>query len=127
MTEPKYVTLPTGEKKQEAIDAYARAVGRVSGAWNFLHWTLGELFAVVIGGDAELVLAKWRLLANDRAQRKKLRAAINAASPERWKQTPMFPADLLWVLVWSMETLLSFGTTRSTRPSCSILEPRSRK
>jgi hypothetical protein len=98
MTEPKYVTLPTGEKRQEAIDAYTRAVGRVSGAWNYLHGTLGELFAVVIGGDAELVIAKWRLLANDRAQRKKLRAAINAACPERWKQTPTAPADLLWVL-----------------------------
>jgi len=29
MSEPKYVTLPTGEKKQEAADAYALAVGRV--------------------------------------------------------------------------------------------------
>jgi hypothetical protein len=28
MTEPKYVTLPTAEKMQEAADAYALAVGR---------------------------------------------------------------------------------------------------
>jgi len=27
-----------------------------------------------------------------------LRPAIKAASPERWKQTPRAPADLLWVL-----------------------------
>jgi hypothetical protein len=98
MTEPKYVTLPTAEKRQEAIDAYTRAVGRVSVAWNFLHRTLGELFAVVIGGDAELVLAAWHSLANDRAQREMLRTAIKAASPKRWKQTPKAPADLLAVL-----------------------------
>ena len=48
MTEPKYVTLPNNEKIQTAIDVYALAVGRVSGAWNFLHQTLGGLFAVII-------------------------------------------------------------------------------
>ncbi len=98
MTEPKYVTLPTGEKMQEAVNAYAVAVGRLSGAWNFMHRTLGELFALVIGGDAELVLAAWHSLENDRAQREMIRAAIKAASPERWKQTPKAPADLLEVL-----------------------------
>ena len=98
MTEPNYVTLPTGEKRQEAADAYALAVGRVSVAWNYLHGALGGLFAVVIGGDAELVLAAWRSIENDRAQREMLRAAIKAASPKRWKQTPKARADLLWVL-----------------------------
>ena len=98
MTEPKYVTLPTHEKRQEAYDAYALAVGRVSGAWNFLHQTLGELFAVVIGGDAELVLAAWRSCENDRAQREMLRAAIKAASSKHWKQTPKAPDDLLCIL-----------------------------
>jgi hypothetical protein len=100
MTEPKYgmVRLPTEEKRQEAVNAYAAAVGRVSGAWNFLHGTLGEFFAVVVRGDAELVLAAWRSNQNDRAQREMLRAAINAASPERWKDAPKAPDDLLWVL-----------------------------
>jgi hypothetical protein len=98
MTAPKYVTIPTREKMHEAIDAYARAVGRVSGAWNYLHWTLGGLFAVVIGGEAELVLAAWRSVENDRAQREMLYAAIKAASPKRWEQTPKAPDDLLWVL-----------------------------
>jgi hypothetical protein len=105
MTEPKYVTLPTAEKRQKAIDAYALAVGRVSGAWNFLHGTLGEFFAVVIRGDAELVLAAWRSNQNDRAQREMLRAAINAASLERWKETPNAPDDLLWVLKLADEHL----------------------
>jgi hypothetical protein len=93
MTEPKYVTLPTREKVQEAKDAYVLAVGRVSGAWNYLHQTLGEFFAVVIGGDAELVVTAWRSLENDRAQREMLRAAIKAASPKRWKQTPKAPDE----------------------------------
>ena len=98
MTERKYVTMPTNQQAQEAIDAYALAVGRVTGAWNYLHRTLGGLFAVIIGGDAELLLAAWRSIENDRAQREMLRATIKAASPERWKQTPKAAADLLWVL-----------------------------
>ncbi len=98
MTEPKYVTLPSEEKRQEAIDAYALAVGHVSGAWNYLHGALGGLFAVVIGGDAELILAAWRSNENERAQREMLRAAIKAAGANRWKQTPKAPDDLLWVL-----------------------------
>ena len=100
MTEPKHVTipLPTGEKMQEAADAYALAVGRVSGAWNYLHRTLGGLFAVIIGGDAELLLTAWRSIENDRSQREMLRATIKAASPERWKRTPNAHTDLLWVL-----------------------------
>ena len=98
MTEPKYVTIPSNEKIQTAIDAYALAVDRVSVAWNILHSTLGGLFAVVTGGDHELLLAAWRSIENDGAQREMLRAAIKAASPERWKQTPKAPADLLEVL-----------------------------
>jgi hypothetical protein len=98
MTEPKYVTLPSNEKIQTAIDVYALAVGRVSGAWNYLHQTLGGLFAVIIGGDHELLLTAWRSIENDRAQREMLCATIKAASPGRWKQTPKAPADLLWVL-----------------------------
>lgn len=90
--------IPSNEKRQEAIDAYALAVGRVSGAWNFLHQTLGELFAVIIGGDRQLLLTAWRSIENDRSQREMLRAVIKAASPERWKQTPKAPDDLLWVL-----------------------------
>jgi hypothetical protein len=97
MTEPKYVTLPSNEKIQTAIDVYALAVGRVSVAWNILHWTLGGLFAVVTGGDHELLLAAWRSIENDRAQREMLRVAIKAASPKRWK-TPKAPDDLLRVL-----------------------------
>jgi hypothetical protein len=98
MTEPKHLTVPTNHLGQEAIDAYALAVGRVSGAWNYLHQTLGGLFAVIIGGDPELILAAWRSIENDRSQREMLRATIKAASPERWKQTSKAPADLLWVL-----------------------------
>jgi hypothetical protein len=63
-----------------------------------LHQTLGGLFAVIIGGDHELLLTAWRSIENDRAQREMLCATIKAASPERWKQTPKAPADLLWVL-----------------------------
>jgi hypothetical protein len=98
MTEPKYVTMPTNQQGQEAIDAYALAVGRVSGAWNYLHQTFGGLLVVIIGGDHELILAAWRCIENDRSQREMLREVIKAASPERWKKMPEAPADLLWVL-----------------------------
>jgi hypothetical protein len=103
MTEPKFpFLLPTDEKKQEVEDAYDRAVGRVSRTWNRLHQSLGAFFAVVIGGNIELVLAAWDSIENDRTKREMLRATIKAASqerwPERWKQTPKAPDDLLWVL-----------------------------
>lgn len=99
MTEPKFpFLLPTDEKRQEVEDAYDRAVGRVARAWNRLHQSLGGFFAVVIGGNAELVLAAWDSIENDRTKREMLRAAINAASLERWKQTPKAPDDLRWVL-----------------------------
>jgi hypothetical protein len=59
-------------------------------------------FAVVIGGNIELVLAAWDSIENDRAKREMLKATIKAASPEcwpgRWIQTPNAPDDLLWVL-----------------------------
>jgi hypothetical protein len=65
---------------------------------NYLHQGLGGFFAVVIGGDHELVLAAWRSIESDRAQREMLSATIKAARPERWKHTPKARADLLWVL-----------------------------
>jgi hypothetical protein len=85
------------KKRQEAVEAYALAVGRLSIAWNYLHGALGDVFALVSGGDDELV-KKWRSIPNDSAQRQKLRTAINAANPDRWKQTRTAPADLLWIL-----------------------------
>jgi hypothetical protein len=98
MAEPKEFRVPTSKEMREVEDAYALAVGRVSVAWNYLHGALGDLFALVIGGDVELVLASWSSNENDRAQREMLRVAIKAASPGRWKQTPEAPDDLLWIL-----------------------------
>jgi hypothetical protein len=102
MTEPKPpFVLPTYEQQREAFDGYAVAVGRVSLVWNYLHQTLGWLFAVIIrgdGGDAELVLAEWDSTKSDWTKRERLRAAIKTASQERWKQMPKAPDDLLWVL-----------------------------
>jgi hypothetical protein len=99
MTEPKPpFMLPTYEQRQEALDAYAVAVGRVSIVWNYLHQSLGVIFSLVVGGDRELVVAEWDSIKNDRRKRERLRAAIKAASRERWKQTRNAPDDLLWVL-----------------------------
>ena len=98
MTKPKHVTIPSDERMRKAADAYALAVGRVSGAWNYLHRTLGGLFAVIIGGDDELLLTAWRSIENDRSQREMLRATLKAASPRNWKVPPKARADLLWVL-----------------------------
>ena len=98
MTEPKYFAIPSDEKIQTAIDGYAPAVGRLSGAWNYLHQTLGGLFAVIIGGDHELLLTAWRPIESDRSQREMLRAVIAGASLKRSERTPKAPADLLWVL-----------------------------
>jgi hypothetical protein len=66
---------------QEAADACALAVGRISGAWNYLHRTLGGLFAVIIGGDDEPPPHRMALYQNDRSQREMLRATLKATSP----------------------------------------------
>jgi hypothetical protein len=62
------------------------------------HQTLGGFFAVIIGGDPELILTAWRSIENDRSQREMLRVTIKAASPDRWNQAPKARADLIWVL-----------------------------
>jgi hypothetical protein len=98
MTEPEYVLGPSADQIWAAEDAYHLAVGRLSYAWNHLHRVLGGMFAVVVAGDREPVFAAWRSVENDRAQRGMLWAAIEAASPERWKKTPKAPDDLRWVL-----------------------------
>jgi hypothetical protein len=98
MTKPEHPHLLTSAQFFEAAGAYDLAVGRGSRAWNVLHYVLGELFAVVVGGNRDLILAAWRSIENDRALREMLWAAIEAVSPERWKKTPKAPDDLISVL-----------------------------
>ena len=69
----------------------------VSHEWNHLHEKLGELFAVVIDAERVVALAIWYSTESDRAQRKMLKAAVNA-NPARWKAFPKATDDLKWLL-----------------------------
>jgi hypothetical protein len=76
------------EEAREAIEAYCAKVGLVVYEWNDLHEKLAQLFAVVRGGDRQKALAKWYSLPTDKAQRKKLRDAVDNARADCWKKLP---------------------------------------
>ena len=99
-TEPTYiVTAPSIEDIRRAFDPYVAAVGRVAHAWNYLHEKLGQLFVAVTGADRGIILAVWYSTPNDRAQRRMLRAAINASAADKWEpRLPTARDDLLWLV-----------------------------
>jgi hypothetical protein len=86
------------EETRAAIEAYCAKVGEVVYEWNDLHEKLAQLFAVVRDGDRQQALAKWYSLDTDRAQRKKLRDAVENARADLWKKLPKAREDLTWLL-----------------------------
>jgi hypothetical protein len=86
------------EETRAAIEAYCVKVGEVVYEWNDLHEKLAQLFAVVRVGDRQKALAKWYSLDTDRAQRKKLRNAVDNARPDFWRKLPEARGDLTWLL-----------------------------
>jgi hypothetical protein len=86
------------EEPRAAIEAYCAKVGEVVYEWNDLHEKLAQLFAVVRDGDRQKALAKWHSLETDRAQRKKLRNAVDNARADFWKKLPEARGDLTWLL-----------------------------
>ena len=94
---PRYVWLPEDGGKG-AFEEYALAVGKVVHSWNLLQEKLGQLFAVVAGGNRPVILSIWYSTDNDRAQRNMLRAAITGNDIKRWENTPKATDDLKWLL-----------------------------
>jgi hypothetical protein len=95
---PPAISWPTDEQRKAAFEAYTLAVGKVAHAWNYLHEKLGQLFVVISSmGDRRVALAVWYSTDNDRAQRKMLRAAVQAADAKHW-QMPKRKEDLVWLL-----------------------------
>jgi hypothetical protein len=86
------------EELRAAIEAYCAKVGEVVYEWNDLHEKLAQLFAIVRDGDRQKALAKWYSLDTDRAQRKKLRNAVDNARADFWKKLPETRGDLTWLL-----------------------------
>jgi hypothetical protein len=85
---------------REKFGEYLIAVGRVAHDWNHLQETLGKLFASVILDSHDItLLAVWYSEQNDRAQRRMLRAAINAGAIQKRKPAPPGATeDILWLL-----------------------------
>ncbi len=96
------MTIPLEDElaMRRKFGEYLIAVGRVAHEWNYLQELLGKLFASVISGSHDIILlAVWYSEQNDRAQRRLLRAAINAEALQTHKSAPPSATeDILWVL-----------------------------
>jgi len=82
---------------------YRAQVGLVADSWNTLQETLGRLFAAILSSvPPNVSLAIWYSEPNDRAQRRLLRAAVNAGALDHTKHAQKLPPsgkdDLLWLL-----------------------------
>jgi hypothetical protein len=82
---------------------YCSQVGLVAQSWNGLQESLGRLFASILSSvPPKVSLAIWYSEPNDRAQRRLLRAAVNAGALDHTKHAQKLPPsakdDLLWLL-----------------------------
>lgn len=96
------IMIPTDDVKQKFIE-YVSALGSVAHAWNYLQERLGQIFvAVMPTAPHNALLAVWYSEPNDRAQRRMLRAAINAGALDLHRSASPLPpdakSDLLWLL-----------------------------
>jgi hypothetical protein len=98
VTETEFMT-----EIRQRFSEHLRALGQVAHSWNYLQEQLGALFAIVLADTHNPVsLAIWYSEPNDRAQRRLLRAAINAGALDHIREPKRLPAsakdDLLWLL-----------------------------
>jgi hypothetical protein len=102
---------PIVEHLKDRFSEYLTHVGQVAHGWNSLQESLGMIFMTVLSGtDPQVSVAIWYSQPNDRAQRRLLRAAIDANAmsfielpaqlPERAKK------DVCWLLARADELAL---------------------
>jgi hypothetical protein len=96
------IRMPDNEIVEKKYAEYVSTLGRVAHSWNFLQEKLGQLFVAVLPTAPTLaVLAIWYSEPNDRAQRRMLRAAINASALKGWRPNGLPDSaedDILWLL-----------------------------
>ncbi len=95
------IQIPENKIIKEKFDAYVAALGKVAYSWNYLQERLGQLYVATIPtAPNNVLLAVWYSEPNDRAQRRMLRAAVNANALVGWAQKlpESAKADILWLL-----------------------------
>ncbi len=95
------ISIPDDKLIEEKFNEYVAALGKVAYSWNYLQETLGQMFATVMRPAlTPTILAVWFSEPNDRAQRRMLKAAIEAGALFGWphKIPDCAKADILWLL-----------------------------
>jgi hypothetical protein len=115
-------SAPIDQLFREKFVEYVSAVGRVAYAWNHLQESLGQIFAAVVPGSPHnVMLAIWYSEPNDRAQRRLLRAAVNAGALDR-RPLP-FPKHAADDILWLLERAdnLGFRRDQTIHAPCSMI------
>jgi hypothetical protein len=98
---------------EDRASEYRSQVGFVATSWNVLQESLGALFASVLSNiHVHVALAIWYSEPNDRAQRRLLRAAINAGALDHTKQASKLPPHAKDDLLWLLESADTLGSRR---------------
>ncbi len=98
---------------QDRASEYRAQVGLVASGWNMLQESLGKLFAAVLSSvPPDVSLAIWYSEPNDRAQRRLLRAAVNAGALSHTKQAQKLPSSARDDLLWLLEKADNLGAHR---------------
>ncbi len=96
-------SMPSADVIAQKFSEYVAALGKVAHAWNYLQERLGQLFVAILPTSPHnVLLAIWYSEPNDRAQRRMLRAAINAGALKLHGAAELLPQnaneDILWLL-----------------------------
>jgi len=98
---------------EDRASEYRAQVGLVASSWNNLQESLGSLFASVLSTvPIHVSFAIWYSEPNDRAQRRLLRAAINAGALDHTKQASKLPPSAKDDLLWLLEAADKLGVRR---------------
>jgi hypothetical protein len=95
MTFPKKIHPPSSARLRREFNAYFREVGSLVNAWNDLQENLASIFWKVTGiNNRHVAFGIWHSTPSDLAQRKMLRAAIEASYPA----ASGIRTELIWLL-----------------------------
>lgn len=107
------VSLPNNDTTRKKYLEYATAVGKVAHAWNTFQERLGALLTAILPQtDAAVLLAMWYSEPNDRAQRRMLRAAIEAGAFDPTARAKMFPKHAKDDIIWMLDEADKLGQRR---------------
>lgn len=90
---------PLHHEASEEFRQYTAKLGSVVYTWNELHTVLSMLFAEISGiTDKSIPFSIWHSTESDRAQRKMLQAAVDAAIKTTDKRSTKIKEDINWLL-----------------------------